>query len=45
MTIIVVSRVIVTFFDLIMALRCWRNKNIDGVVLYCTLAIILAIAF
>ncbi len=45
MTIIIVSRVIVTFFDLIMALWCWRNKNIDGVVLYCTLAIILAIAF
>ncbi|SEU28724.1 hypothetical protein SAMN05443270_4600 [Lacrimispora sphenoides] len=45
MTIIVVSRVIVTFFDLIMALRYWRNKNIDGVVFYCTLAIILAIAF
>ncbi|MGL6217222.1 MAG: hypothetical protein ACRC36_04250 [Lacrimispora sphenoides] len=45
MTIIVVLRVIVTFFDLIMALRSWRKKDLDGVVLYCTLAIILAIAF
>lgn len=45
MTIIAVSRVIVAFFDLIMDLRCWRNKNIDGVVLYSTLAIILTIAF
>ncbi|WP_313581662.1 hypothetical protein [Lacrimispora sp.] len=45
MTIIVVSRVIITIFDFIMAWRCWRKKNIDGTVLYCTLAIILAIAF
>lgn len=42
---IIVFRVVIMFVNMLMAWWYWKKKDIGGVILYCTLTIISAMAF